>query len=61
MLTLHITTNITGLAASLLACVCVCRGQAGWVEWIIEVLMWMSSVIVVPLRSGGSLTVMDLI
>lgn len=41
---------------------CLCpRGQAVCLEWIIEVLMWTSSVIVLPLRSRGPLPVMDLI
>lgn len=33
-------------------CVCACSGHAGWLEWMIEVLMWTSSVVALPLRSG---------
>lgn len=43
------------------SCLCL-QGQAGCLEWIIEVLMWTSSVAVLPPRSSlGLLPVMDLI
>lgn len=42
--------------------ICLClQGQAGCLEWLIEVLMWTLPLIVLPLRSGGPLSVMDLI